>query len=148
MHSALTTIKTVVNHFATMTDSYMKDEDKLKVIRLNVNFIAQYPEFFGHVMSDRRDVFFGHAVTAKTESLNTVYDLGTIDEDEQKEVREFNPTAAFEELAAHWRLLKAQKKTVIPYIPIESMVAIERDTFSPKLAFRTRYGVIEPKATI
>lgn len=141
MSNALTTARVIVNHYAT--DSYMKDDEKIKAIRLNISFIEQYPEFFTDVMQGPVSIFFGMVVRAKAYSLKTEYDLSLVDVEELNEVKMFVPERAFTELASHWRLLKAEGNTVIPYVPIQAVLTTNEDTFAPKLRFISRYGVIE-----
>lgn len=147
VHSPLTSIRTIVNHFATLADSYMKDEDKVRSIRLNVNFIEQYPDLFTFIMKGPRDVFFGRDVRSITRVLDTEYDLSQVDDLTQDEIKNFNPKRAFDELAAIWRLEISKGNTILPYVPIEATVYVDVDTFSTKMRFKSRFGIIERERT-
>lgn len=136
-------IKTIVDYFCEETRNYMKDEDRIKSIRLNINFINRHPDLFQFVMRGPTDIFFGHTVRAKTRALKTEYNLGFASDEVQERLKTFNPNEAFDEIAAEWRLSIAQGNTILPYVPVESFVTVAPDSFSPKIGFKTRYGTIE-----
>lgn len=138
--SVLTSIKTVTDFYAKNT--YMDNEDKMRAIRLNINFMIAYPEFFDFVMRAPADIFFGHTVLAKSLALKTEHLLEITRENTVTHDDLVFPEA-FEELAAHWRLLKAQGNTVLPYLPIELTRTVAADTFQPKIGFKTRFGTID-----
>lgn len=140
--SVLTSIKTVTDYFAA--DPHMLSEEKMNAIRLNINFMVRYPEFFDDVMESPVTIRYGIPVMAKSRILENEYTLEYLHDTYGKEaIQNYEYEDAFNELAASWRLLKAQLVTVIPYVPLIMTRTVDTITFQPKVGFKTRYGVIE-----
>ena len=125
-----------------------QDVSENKVLRKIVDNIKErFPKWFTTMMTGPTGLYEGKVIAAQSVALSTSYTLEKAQDyvalgKKEEFIADITKTVG-DELNAHFEKLEAEGKKVVPYEVLLTFNDMHPKTFTPRVGFKTRYGIVE-----